>query len=198
MSTNKLQKFAERLKARRNRVGFSVERLAVMAGISERTLWGYEKGSNTPDGETLVKICEALTCDIGWLFGEDAPVAPVESDPQDEFVGLRVQLDELKQSDPQAFKTAKHVIDSLHAQATVRPALTVELSRKDKAKLTPEQQARVLDAARAGTVAAARLAQKPRAASTAGKKVVPMLPARQDSDDPQSPPAQAPAKRASG
>lgn len=74
MSTLNLQKFAERLRARRNHVGMTPAQLAAATEISERSIWDYESRKGSPNAEKILRICEALTCRPGWLLGED-PVA---------------------------------------------------------------------------------------------------------------------------
>ena len=113
-----------------------------------------------------------------------------------ELARVQSQVREIHERDAGAFRTVRAMVDGVHR--SLPPVPSVQLSRKDQAKLTPEQQARVVEAARAGVAAAASSGQKPKAVSTTGNKFSPRLPARHDSGDQQSPPDQVPAKRALG
>lgn len=151
---------------------------------------------------TISRYCsDAMACPAGavehfkLVLADEMPEALEAGARSPEVRDVQAKVREIHDRDENAFRAVRVMVDGLHRSL---PALGVQLSPKDRAKLTPEQQARVREAARAGAVAAARLAQKPKAASTTGNKFAPRLLARQDSDDQQSPPAQAPAKRASG
>ncbi|HEV2691411.1 MAG TPA: helix-turn-helix transcriptional regulator [Verrucomicrobiae bacterium] len=68
----KLQIFSERLRARRHRLGFSQETLALKAGASPRSIVAWESGSdNIPQGIKLSKLAQALDVEIPWLLGEE-------------------------------------------------------------------------------------------------------------------------------
>lgn len=97
VSTYKLQKFAERLKERRDALGFSNEQLARMAGIGARSVYDYLDQTTTPKGDTIVKLSEVLQCDIGWLFGEERASAPV-TDPAhcEEVLELSERLEQMR------------------------------------------------------------------------------------------------------
>lgn len=100
-----MQKFAERLRSRRNHAGFTPAKLAQLAEISERSLWDYETQKNTPTLEKLERLASALGCSPAWLLGGDAPAsAPLllreEPSPQLDsalarLASVRADLDEL-------------------------------------------------------------------------------------------------------
>lgn len=47
--------------------GLNQDRIAEMAGISRQMLTRYVRGSSTPSGYILTKLCEVLDCDVREL-----------------------------------------------------------------------------------------------------------------------------------
>lgn len=71
-----MQKFKERLKTRRNRLGWTQEALAQKAGVSERVIAGIEAGE-VEQGKTSIMLskvedlAKALGVSPLWLLGAD-------------------------------------------------------------------------------------------------------------------------------
>lgn len=63
------QKFAERLRARRNRLNLSQDELAELAKVSPRSIFAWEKGQNMPNSNKLRQLSDALSCGQDWLLG---------------------------------------------------------------------------------------------------------------------------------
>lgn len=81
--------FGERVAKRREKLGYTQEKLAYMLWKDEidggddeqvkkaalaskrKVIWGYEnKGAHPKDFSIYAKLCAALDCDMGYLFGE--------------------------------------------------------------------------------------------------------------------------------
>lgn len=70
MSTFDRTLFCERLKQRREEVGFSSQKdFATAIGVSVQSINFYEAGKRLPDAETLYMLSEQLNCSIDWLLG---------------------------------------------------------------------------------------------------------------------------------
>ena len=63
------QKFAERLRTRRNRLNLSQDELAELAKVSPRSIFAWEKGQNMPNSNKLRQLSDALSCRQDWLLG---------------------------------------------------------------------------------------------------------------------------------
>jgi len=63
------EQFSARLKAARERTGFSQRDIAREINISQPSLALYETGKREPDIETLGKLAEYYGISIDWLFG---------------------------------------------------------------------------------------------------------------------------------
>lgn len=67
--------FGQRLRAARERVGLSQERMAVDAGIDEfvasARISQYETGKHHPRFEIAVRLARVLDVPVGYLFTED-------------------------------------------------------------------------------------------------------------------------------
>jgi transcriptional regulator with XRE-family HTH domain len=63
------QKFAERLRTRRNRLNLSQGELAELAGVSPRSIFAWENGQNLPTTNKLHQLSAALSCRQDWLLG---------------------------------------------------------------------------------------------------------------------------------
>jgi DNA-binding XRE family transcriptional regulator len=62
---------AKRLQQIRCRRGLSLQRLAVLSGVSFSTLYRIEGGGRMPTKRTVVRITQALNVDPGALFRPD-------------------------------------------------------------------------------------------------------------------------------
>ena len=58
------EEIGEKIKERRNFLKIKQEDLADIAGISERTLRGIEKGVANPELNSLLKICDVLGMEV--------------------------------------------------------------------------------------------------------------------------------------
>ncbi len=61
----------ERIKALREEAGYTVNKLANMAGISQSFLRDIELGNKNPTVETLSYFCDALKISLSDFFRED-------------------------------------------------------------------------------------------------------------------------------
>jgi len=61
-------KIGQRIRKRRQRIGWSVEALAHQAGVTARTVNNVERAAHTPDTETLSRIARALDVGLGALI----------------------------------------------------------------------------------------------------------------------------------
>jgi len=66
-----MQRFQERLKARRNALNLSQPALADRSGVSERAIAGYETKGNPPSLRIVDKLASALSVTSTWLLGGD-------------------------------------------------------------------------------------------------------------------------------
>ena len=60
--------FGDRLRFRRNRLGWTQDDLASKTGFSVSSITGWERGINPPNAQSLTKLAEVLACDVGWLL----------------------------------------------------------------------------------------------------------------------------------
>jgi transcriptional regulator with XRE-family HTH domain len=60
---------ADRLRALRESKGFSQEKLAELAGVSQSVIPKAEKGKSVPSGDVLHKLSCALDCTMDYLYG---------------------------------------------------------------------------------------------------------------------------------
>lgn len=65
----------ERLRFRRNRLGWTQDDLAAKTGFSVSSITGWERGINPPNAQSLTKLAEVLSCDAGWLLLGASPPA---------------------------------------------------------------------------------------------------------------------------
>lgn len=75
----------ERIKARREALGWSLSKLAEEAGVSKGYLWSLEKGEvkSRPSGPTLDRIAEALGVTMSDLLGRGLLTEPSQQRPPD-------------------------------------------------------------------------------------------------------------------
>jgi transcriptional regulator with XRE-family HTH domain len=74
------QAIGARMRARRRQLGLSQSELAEKLGVSFQQVQKYERGANRVAASTLVTAAEALGVTVGWLVGEDQPLAGGETD----------------------------------------------------------------------------------------------------------------------
>lgn len=60
---------AENIRLFRKNAGLTQEQLANKAKLSIATIQGYEQKKYKPKSEALYKLCDALGCNIGELYG---------------------------------------------------------------------------------------------------------------------------------
>ena len=74
--------FGRRLKAAREDLGLSQERLAEAIGVVRRTLAHYEAGTKSPEFSKLPAIAAATGKPLAWFFQDEAPTpAPAAQPP---------------------------------------------------------------------------------------------------------------------
>lgn len=73
--------FGERLRFRRNRLGWTQDDLASKTGFSVSSITGWERGINPPNAQSLTKLAEVLSCDAGWLLIGSSPAGPDQAHP---------------------------------------------------------------------------------------------------------------------
>ena len=87
-----MQRFKERLVARRNALGWSQVVLADKSGVSERSIAGYETTGKPATGTRLEKLAAALGVSPAWLIGGgDASMYPEvhsNASPMDDATNL--------------------------------------------------------------------------------------------------------------
>lgn len=64
-----MQRFKERLKARRNALNLSQAQLAQNAQVSERAIAGYETAGDPPSMRIVEKLARAMNVSPTWLLG---------------------------------------------------------------------------------------------------------------------------------
>jgi len=87
--------FGRRLKAAREELGLSQERLAEAIGVVRRTLAHYEAGTKSPEFSKLPAIAAATGKPLAWFFqDEDAaePAPAAQPPPQPDMQALLAQL----------------------------------------------------------------------------------------------------------
>lgn len=60
----------EKLRARREKLGYRASDVAEIMDLSERTVTNHETADSTPSYETLLEYCAIYDCSIGYLRGE--------------------------------------------------------------------------------------------------------------------------------
>lgn len=71
-----------RVRARREELGLSQERLAEAAGVHRVTIVNVEAGESRPNVDTLVRLAAALNTTVGALLGETEAVATTGTEVQ--------------------------------------------------------------------------------------------------------------------
>ncbi len=124
-----LESFPARVKARRAELKLTQEELAILvwpeifsdANMSEKArdtkrkcIVGYENGKFPKDPDVYFRLCEALHCDIGYLFGE-RECSTKEIQGVKDYTGLSAESIELLSklnNDPEGVEIV-HEIDGL-------------------------------------------------------------------------------------
>jgi len=83
--------FGRRLKAAREELGLSQERLAEAIGVVRRTLAHYEAGTKSPEFSKLPAIAAATGKPLAWFF-QDEDASPAPAEPQPDMQALLAQL----------------------------------------------------------------------------------------------------------
>jgi transcriptional regulator with XRE-family HTH domain len=80
---DKASSIGERIKARREELGWSLSKLAEEASVSKGYLWSLEKGEvkSRPSGQTLYRIAEALGVTMSDLLGRELLIEPSQQRP---------------------------------------------------------------------------------------------------------------------
>ena len=60
-----------RLKAAREKAGYTQEKVAEILGINQSTCTGYETGYRKPSIDILMKLADLYNVSIDWLVGRD-------------------------------------------------------------------------------------------------------------------------------
>lgn len=68
-------KFADRLRAAREKAGYSIKEMAEYLNIKYTTYANYENAGTEPKQETLIKIADKLNISVDALLGVSAPDA---------------------------------------------------------------------------------------------------------------------------
>jgi transcriptional regulator with XRE-family HTH domain len=63
--------FAEKVKRRRESLGFSQKELAGQMGVSSKIIYAYERGSSKPRGITVHKLARALDVAVEYLLDDE-------------------------------------------------------------------------------------------------------------------------------
>jgi transcriptional regulator with XRE-family HTH domain len=70
-----------RIKQRRQQLGLSQNDLADMLKITQNQIWRYEQGKNSPTGEVIIALAQALETSTDWLLGLTDIVKPFSGEP---------------------------------------------------------------------------------------------------------------------
>lgn len=60
----------QRVREKRERMGYTQESLAHVAGVSSGTIARIERGKHDAQGATLIRVARALKCPVAELRGE--------------------------------------------------------------------------------------------------------------------------------
>ncbi|HID4048102.1 TPA: helix-turn-helix domain-containing protein [Pluralibacter gergoviae] len=77
--------FSDRITSRRKELGLTQQQLADAVGISGVSVYKWEAGINTPKGQNLFSLSEALHCSPTWLLNgtdSDEPLKAEDLLPQ--------------------------------------------------------------------------------------------------------------------
>lgn len=114
-----MKQFAERLRALREARKITQTRLAALLGVDPRVYNRWERGSATPQLETVVRIAQILQVSLDELAGLQA----VKSEPRvrnPKLHALYGQMDSLSDEDQQALII---LMDSLVKRSRMRKVL---------------------------------------------------------------------------
>lgn len=67
--------FGERIVAERERKNWSRAFLAGQSGVTEKTIWRWERGETDPQLDDAVNVATALGVSLDWLAGMSEAVA---------------------------------------------------------------------------------------------------------------------------
>jgi len=79
-----LVSIGERLRAARERSGYTLDQLATLTGLSKAHLSRLESAERQPSLATLLSFGKALGIPVSWLLGEDQSDLPLSIDGGDE------------------------------------------------------------------------------------------------------------------
>lgn len=79
-----LVSIGERLRAARERSGYTLEQLAALTGLSKAHLSRLESAERQPSLATLLTFAKALGVQVSWLLGEDESELPLSIHRGDE------------------------------------------------------------------------------------------------------------------
>ncbi|MGK8935268.1 helix-turn-helix domain-containing protein [Pluralibacter gergoviae] len=130
--------FSDRITSRRKELGLTQQQLADAVGISGVSVYKWEAGINTPKGQNLFSLSEALHCSPTWLLNgtdSDEPLKAEDLLPQlDDRQKLLLDLfDSLPESEKE-----KH-INELKDKVDGFQKLFDELLLVKKKKTTPKK-----------------------------------------------------------
>lgn len=69
----------DRIKVARTRKGWTQIEVMNKTGINNKTLSGYEKGTNIPDHDTIKQLAETFEVNPAWISGYVDDPTPVQS-----------------------------------------------------------------------------------------------------------------------
>lgn len=110
--------FASRLKAQRERMGFTQTQLASLLGVTKGAIGNYETGHSSPKAEVLFKVFDVLRCDANYLFQDEMSSLHEETATPEEMSNLVQRFRKL----------------STYGQEAVLAVLNVELRREANSK----------------------------------------------------------------
>jgi transcriptional regulator with XRE-family HTH domain len=89
-----LASIGERLRAARERAGYTLDELASLTGLSKAHLSRLESAERQPSIAALLTFAKTLGVPVSWLLGEDETVLPISihrgDEPRREVAGLHV------------------------------------------------------------------------------------------------------------
>jgi len=78
--------FGERLKAAREKSGYSQSKLSKLIGYGTSTVSEYERGTNKPNLNTFIKLCKILEHDANYFLQDSINGIKVKLNPEDQAI----------------------------------------------------------------------------------------------------------------
>lgn len=138
--------FGRRLKAAREELGLSQERLAEAIGVVRRTLAHYEAGTKSPEFSKLPAIAAATGKPLAWFFQDENAAEPKPERPQPDTQSLLAQLVAAQtQAEERADQRHREMLDVLTALTHEQMQARAEAARTQRRLQQVESDLRETD-----------------------------------------------------